>query len=52
MTPPTELTHMQEAVDNSGFGLMGHHDLYVDADGLVYMTDRGASGLYVLEHTG
>jgi len=52
MTPPTELTHMREAVDNSGFGLIGHHDLYVDAAGLVYMTDCGAGGLYVLEHPG
>lgn len=52
MTTPTELTRMQEAAGSSGFGLIGHHDLYVDADGLVYMTDRGAGGLYVLEYTG
>jgi hypothetical protein len=28
------------------------NDLYVDTDGLVYVTDRGTGGLYVLEYNG
>jgi hypothetical protein len=28
------------------------NDLYVDADGLIYVTDRMTGGLYVLEYTG
>ena len=28
------------------------NDLYVDADGLVYVTDRVTGGLYILEYTG
>jgi hypothetical protein len=28
------------------------NDLYVDTDGLIYVTDRIKGGLYVLEYTG
>jgi hypothetical protein len=28
------------------------NDLYVDIDGLIYVTDRIKGGLYVLEYTG
>ena len=28
------------------------NDLYVDTDGLIYVTDRIRGGLYVLEYTG
>jgi len=28
------------------------NDLYVDADGLIYVTDRMTGGLYILEYTG
>ena len=28
------------------------NDLYVDTDGLIYVTDRIKGGLYILEYTG
>jgi hypothetical protein len=28
------------------------NDLYVDSNGIIYLTDRGRGGLYVLEYLG
>jgi len=61
------LQDMQAECDTRNTRLIGHHDLdgsapgeaapeindvFVDADNLIYLTDRRRGGMYIVEYTG
>lgn len=48
---PTEIGHFVPP-PAPGKGAPQTNDLFVDADGLIYLTDRVGGGLYVVEYTG